>query len=163
MDKKPGYKAKVYSSSELKQLPYSIYFWILWVALLFSVTGSFDLYHRLQCMPWQIPIYFRPVLCVHWWWGQSVCEPLERASNWVLGHFQAEGAVWPKLFLDFEVAHLLVLMVRRLQQFFFFLRMALLAVPRCCWKWYPKWSHSYWVGGYTCLMRFRIRMWLHTA
>ena len=46
---------------------------------------------------------------------------------------------------------------------FFFLRMALLAVPRCCWKWYPKWSHSYWVGDYTCLMRFQIRMWLHTA
>jgi len=51
MDKKRGYKAKVYSSSELKQLPYSIYFGMLWVALLFSVTGSFNLYHRVQCMP----------------------------------------------------------------------------------------------------------------
>ena len=68
-----------------------------------------------------VTVVFWPVLCVYWWWGQSVWggstfQLVRGLQNWVLGEFQAEGAVLTQTFIkscvDFEVANLSVYMFR---------------------------------------------------
>ena len=80
----------------------------IWLSWLFSVVGSFFTYNTEFNACHDKSIHsFLTCSGVFWWWGQSVWRPwrglkfsVRGPQNWVLGHFQAEGAVWPKFLLE---------------------------------------------------------------